>query len=178
MEQRLQQVPMPPNEKRLQSVVLMLLRLPRLLELKVTPKGIDVKRAVDLSVGEAVVPETVLEVARGEEPDMPDVDFLLKSLELEQLADDKERHQLTTLVEMTERVRGRGLHAVAWYVARGDTLDSFLAQPEGTLSAYLLGVPVYYVDEDQLPEGKLLLVGATTAHSIDSAYGITADIGG
>jgi hypothetical protein len=63
-------------------------------------------------------------------------------------------------------------------VAAGDGLDRFLAQPPGTLHAWLLGVPVNYVPDDQLPEGALLLVGSSTRHSIDSSFGISADIGG
>ena len=90
---------------------------------------------------------------------------------------DPNRHQLTTLIDMTRRVEERGLYCSSWYVTSGDHLDSFLAQAPGTLPTALFGLPVHYLSEDQLPDGKLLLVGSTTRHSIDAIYGITADIG-
>jgi hypothetical protein len=176
MEIKSQRVPMPVNEARLQEVVLLLMRLPQLQELRLSLHGIEVRRGVEDD--EAVVPETVLELGKGLEILSPDVDFLLKRLELEALPLDPNRHQLTTLIEMAERVRMRRLYASAWYVMEGDGLDRFLAQPPGTLPSWLFGIPVNYVSEEQLPEGKLLLVGSTTRHSIDSTYGISADIGG
>lgn len=176
MENKLQKLPMPNTEARLQEVVLLILRLPRLLEMRVATTGIEVRRIV--GEDEEVVPTTLVERARGLEPEQPDVDFLLKHVAIEALPLDPNRHQLTTLIEMVERVRLKGLKACAWYVARGDGLDRFLAQPPDTLSAWLLGIPVNYVGEDQVPEGTLLLVGSTTGHSIDSSFGISADIGG
>lgn len=167
---------MPVDQKRLRETVLMILDLTSVMELRVAVLGLEVQRNVE--EGEPVVPQTILDVAKGLEPEAPEAEFLLKHLVLEALDSDPDRHPLTTLIEMADRVRGKGLHASAWYVARGDGLDSFLAQPTGTLPAYLFGLPVYYVQEDQMPEGKLLLVGSTTHHSIDSTYGITADIGG
>lgn len=171
-----QRIPLPTGEKRLLETIAMALRLSQLLELKVTPTGIEVRRGV--GEDEPAVPETLLEVARGVDPPAADVDLLLRQLDIESLPFDPGRHQLTTLVEMTARVRARQLFCSAWYVAEGDDLDRFLAQPEGTLSAELLGLPVHYVPEDQLPQGKLLLVGSSTRHSIDAAYGVLADIGG
>jgi len=177
MEPRLQRLPLPANEKRLQQLVLMLLKLDRLLELKLTPRGIEVKRGVEPD--EPVVPETIVELGRGMEPPSPDVDFLLKHLPLmESLDFDLDRHPLTTLVVLMARVRTRGLCPAGWFVAEGDQLDEFLGQDEGTLPGELLAVPVHYVPSDQLPKGKLLLVGSTTGHAIDAVYGVGADIGG
>lgn len=169
-------IPMPVDTKRLRETVLLILDLPSVMELRIALLGIEVQRYVE--EGEPIVPQTILDIAKGLEPEAPEAEFLLKHLKLEALDSDPDRHPLTTLIEMAERVRNEGLYTSAWYVARGDSLDSFLAQPTGTLPAYLLGLPVYYVQEDQVPEGKLLLVGSSTRHSIDSTYGVTADIGG
>jgi hypothetical protein len=176
MEPKTQRLPMPQSEARLQETVLLLLRLPQLLELRIQVQGIEVRRAVNED--EDVVPETILEIARGTHTVAPDLSFLLSRLELEPLVHDPARHQLTTLMKMMEQVREQGLFPCGWYAAHGDGLDAFLAQPSGTLTPWLFAVPVHYVPSDQLPEGTLLLVGSNTRHSIDAVYGVTADIGG
>jgi hypothetical protein len=176
METKSQRVPLPATEKRLQQTVLLILRLPQLLEMRLTLHGIEVRRGVEED--EPVVPETIVEVAKGISPDVPELAFLLKGLEIAVLPLDPNRHQLTTLIEMTNSLQARGLLACAWFVTEGDGLDAFLAQSPGTLPTSLFGVSVYYVAEDQLPEGKLLLVGSSTGHLIDASHGITADIGG
>lgn len=176
MEIRAQRLPMPVNEARLQETILHLLRLPQLQELKVSLQGLEIRRVVEEH--EVVIPETIVDVARGKTPVVPDLGLLLKTIEVEALQFSQERHQLTTLMQLTEKVLERDLHCVCWYVAEGDTLDAFLAQEPGTCPSALFTFPVYYVPAEQLPEGKLLLVGSRTRHLIDAQYGISADIGG
>ena len=175
MEPKTQHLAMPVTEARLQQVMTMLLRLPRLVELRVAVSGIDVKRGVEDE--ELVVPETIVEIAKGIVPEEPELSVLLKTIELEPLPDVPERHPLTTLIAMTAKVRAQGLFSSGWYVAEGDSLDHYLAQPKGTLSPSLLGIPVHYVNREQLPVGKLLLAASTTRHSIDATYAVSADIG-
>jgi hypothetical protein len=176
MEAKSQRLAMPPTEARMQEAVLSILRLPQLMELKVMVTGIEVKRGVEGD--EPVVPETILDISKGLVPDVPDVEFLLKQLEIEALRFDTTRAELHTLLEMTQKVVDRGLFCCAWYVAQGNGLDYFLANPRGTMPAALFGIPVHYVSTDDLPEGKLLLVGSTSRYPIDSVYGVSADIGG
>jgi hypothetical protein len=175
METKSQRLSMPATERRMQETVLSILRLPRLLELKVTKGGIEVKRSVEGD--EEIVPRTLADVAEGIEPDVPDADFLLKHIELHELSLDRERHPLTTLVKMCDHVKHRGLFCVGWYVANGDSLDWFLGQDKGTVPNFLFGIPVHYVPDDQVPEGRLVLVGAKSQYAIDASYGISADIG-
>lgn len=175
MELTTQRLPMPPTEAYLQQVVSLLLRLPKLTEVRVSVSGIEVKRTIE---DEPVVPETIVELSRGLVPEEPELQLLLKNVELEVLPYAPDRHQLTALILMTEKVRQRGVYATAWYVTEGDGLDFFLAQPRGTVPAYLFGLPVHYVAEEQLPVGKLLLLGSTTRYTIDATYGVITDIGG
>lgn len=175
MEKKRQVLPLPPTPQRLQQVVSMLLQLPAMLELKVTSTGIIVERGIDDG---PVVPETIVEIAKGVVPDEPPLSVLLTSVTLDTLPIDRDRHQLTTLLEMTSRVYKKGLYPSGWYVAEGDGLDAFLAQAKGTLSPFLLGVPVHYVPHEELPPGSLVLMASSTRFSIDATYGVTADIGG
>lgn len=160
----------------MQDAVVSVLRLSRVAEVRITPEGIDVKRQIEDE--EAVIPESIRQAARDIDEDMPDTGFLLSNITVESLPLDPERHALTTLIAMMSRLHERGLYPSAWYVARGDTLDAFLGQAEGTLPSFLFGVPVYYVEEDHVPEGRLVLIGSRTRYAIDTVYGITADIGG
>lgn len=175
MEIKVQRIQLPASAARLQEVLGLILRLPRLQEMRLTLSGIEVKRAVE---DEEVVPATIVELAAGVTPAEPEVEFLFKSVRLEALPSDPERHPLHTLIQLMERVRLEQLFPSAWYVTAGDHLDAFLAQPQGTLPVWLFGVPVHYVGEDQLPDGRIVLIGSTTRHSIDATFGVTADIGG
>jgi hypothetical protein len=175
MEIKTQKLSMPTNARRLADLVLLLLRMPRLQMLRVTAGGIDVARAVEAD--EPIVPETLVELSNGVMSESVDLDILLKTILVEALPFDPERHQLTTLVQMVARVRDKGLFPCDWYAPEGDGLDAFLGQAEGTLPAELFGIAVHYVKEDQLPENRLLLVGAETRASVDARYGITADMG-
>lgn len=171
-----QRLPLPGHAGRLQEVALQILRLPHLLELKVTPNGLDVMR--HSLEGEPVVPESLVELARGLEAPLPDLPFLLGHIEVEELPFDPTRHPLHTLMGMFDAVSLRNLYPVCWFVREGDSLDAFLALPVGTKPAVFLGQPVYYVTSEELPEARMLLVGARTRQAIDATYGITADIGG
>ena len=177
MEPRIQRLALPANEARLQKLVLMLLKLDRLLELKLTPQGIEVRRAV--TPDEAVVPETLVELGRGVEPPEVALEELLRVLPVMEMLDfDLERHPLTTLIALVARVRAHKLKPACWFVEAGDQLDRFLGQDEGTVPSELFGVPVHYVSGEYLPEGKLVLVGSLTGYTIDAALGVGADIGG
>lgn len=175
MEIKTQKLPLPGNARRLADLVLQLLRLPQMAALRVTPSGIEVSRAF-ANGEEEIVPQTLVELASGIVPEAVDLDILLKSITVDALPFDPERHQLTALIQMTAKVRERGLYPVDWYAAEGDHLDSYLGQAEGTLPNELFGIPVHYVKEDQLPEGKLLLVGAETRASIDARYAVMVDM--
>lgn len=176
MEIQAQKLGLPTNVIRLKETILSLLQLPKLQELRITSDAIEVKRGVEDD--DEVIPESLVESSKGMEPPDPDVPFLLSRIQLEQLPIEPERHQLTTLIQMTALVREQGLHCSAWFVAQGDGLDSFLGQQEGTLPSELFGIPVYYVAGDHLPDGRLLLIGSRTRYSIDALYGVVADIGG
>lgn len=177
MEPRVQRLPLPANETRLRQLVLELLKLDRLLELKLTPRGIEVQRAVEPD--EPVVPETMIELGQGLDPPVPDFEALLKHLPLmESLDFDLERHPLTTLIMLSTKVYARRLRPAGWFIVEGDQLDAFLGQDEGTVPSELFGVPVHYVPQEQLPEGKIVLLGSTTGYAIDAVYGVGADIGG
>ncbi len=175
MQPRTQRLPMPPTEARLHELVGHLLRLSGLLELRVTPQGVAVTRGLE-DVEEPVVPETLVDLARGVVPDEPDLAFLLQRVELEALPLDPARHQLHVLLDVVERVRRRGYKPCAWYVAQGDDLDAYLAQPMGTVPAWLFAIPVRYVSADDLPPGKLVLLGSKTGYAVDAAYGVAADM--
>lgn len=177
MEIKGQRILLPSSLERLQEVVMMCLRLPALLELRVTHDGVDVKRGV--SDGELVVPETIRELGQGAEPPQVDTEFLLRALALEELPFEPDRHPLHTFRDMMDRVSQiQQLYPVLWLSPRGDSLDAYMALPQGTMPRMLFGLPVHYVDEDQLPGGRLLLVGSTTRYVVDASYGVTADIGG
>lgn len=176
MEIKTQRMPLPVNERALHEVTGLILRLPQLHELKVTTTGVEVRRGVGTE--EEVVPETVLEIARGVAPDAPDAAFLLSRIELESLPASHEMHPLHVLMSMMMRLQERRLLPCVWYVAVGDHLDKYLALRRGTLAPMLFAVPVHYVSEDQLPEGKLVLVGSPTRYLVDASYGVLADIGG
>jgi hypothetical protein len=178
MEQQIatQKLPLPGNEIRLQEVIAQVLRLKSLLELKITPNGLEVRRQVQSE--EPVVPESIAELARGLDAPLPDLPFLLGRLELEELRFDPDRHPLHTVMNMFERVGAQHLHPTCWFVRDGDDLDAYVALPVGAKPQVFLGHPVHYVTDDALPEGKLLLVGSRTRQAIDAVYGVTADIGG
>lgn len=175
METKAQRMPLPVSVPRLQEVVSLILKLPQLQEMRLMLTGIEVKRAVE---DEDVIPQTILEIGRGLVPDKPGLDFLLKSVRLEALPVDFERHPLHTLIHMTRRIHEEELYPCAWYVTEGDHLDAYLGQAKGTLVPWLLGVPVNYVSEDQLPDGRIVLVGSPTRYSIDATFAVTADMGG
>jgi hypothetical protein len=170
-------LPLPRTEARLELLMVQLLRLPNVLELRLTEGGIEIRRGVPDEGTELVVPESYRELAQGVTPPEPEPQHLLKSIEMVELEPDPERHPLTTLIAMMERLRKQGLEPCRWYVTDGDALDSFLANPRGTLPTHLFHVPVVYVHEDLVPEGRLLLVGSPTRYSIDAMYCVTAEIG-
>lgn len=174
METRLARLSMPPNERLLQETVLLVLRLPNLLRLEVTPKGLEITRAVD--AGEDVLSQTVEDTARGLEPETADIEFLLKNLRLHALPFVPDRPELHTLIDMYKTLSMHALQPVAWYVPRGNSLPYFLALRMNEQPAELLGVPVHYVSDDQMPEGKLLLVGSKTRYAIDAEFGVITDI--
>ena len=162
---------------RLEQLMVQLLRLPNVLELRLTEQGIEIKRSVPEDDSELLVPESYREFARGETPPEPEAQHLLKNIAMVELEPDPDRHQLTTLIEMMEWMRKQDLFPCGWYVAVGDGLDAFLANPRGTLPSHLFTVRVHYVKEDVVPEGRLLLVGSPTRYSIDASSCVTAEIG-
>ncbi len=170
-----QRLPLPPSETRLSELIHLLLRLPQLQELRITPQGIEVRRSFDGD--DPVVPETLCDIAKGQVPDEAEPGFLLGRIDLVELAPHPE-HPLHILCALTEAIRRRGLLPSAWFVADGDTLDAALGNDKGSLPTHLLGIPVRYVPDSLVPEGKLVLVGSPTRHDIDAVYGVTADIGG
>jgi len=175
MEIKTQKLSMPTNARRLADLVLLLLRVPRMQALRVTPGGIEVSRQVEPD--EPIVPLTLVEMSEGIVQEYVDLDMLLKTIVVEALPFDPDRHPLTTLITMFTRVCSRGLFPSDFYAPDGDGLDAYLGQAAGTLPTDLFGIPVHYVMEDQLPEGRLLLVGADTRASVDARYAITADMG-
>lgn len=175
MEVRSHRLPLPKSHEQLESLLLQLVRMPMLQELKLGLHGIEVKRGVEED--EVVVPESLQELAKGMSPPDPDVAFMLKQLTLVEVEPDAKRHPLTTLIVMMEMVRNAGYNAVDWYVCDGDSLDAYVCNPKGTQPSFLFGVPVHYVAESVVPEGRLVLVGSPTRFSIDAAYSVTAEIG-
>jgi hypothetical protein len=175
MEARTHRLPLPKSEMLLESLILQLLRMPMLQELKLGLHGIEIRRGVQ--EGEPVVPESMEELAKGIAPPDPDVAYMLSQLTMLELEPDPVRHPLTTLIVMMELVRAAGYLAVGWYVCAGDGLDAFVCNPKGTLPKFFFGLPVHYVVESVVPEGRLVLVGSPTRFSIDAAYSVTAEIG-
>jgi hypothetical protein len=175
MEVRSHRLPLPRNHEQLESLLLQLVRMPLLQELRLGLHGIEIRRGVEED--EVVVPESLEELAKGVTPPDPDIAFMLGQLTLVEVDPDPKRHPLTTLIVLMEMVRTAGYNAVDWYVCDGDSLDSFVCNPKGTKPKFLFGLPVHYVSDAVLPEGRLVLVGSPTRFSIDAAYSVTAEIG-
>lgn len=174
---RTARLPFPKNVVRLQEILSYILKLPGLVSFQVTGSGIEVTRNVEED--EPPVPLTLLALANETEISAPRVSDLAKVIDIVATTAVPGAHPLTVLMKMTSDVVAATLEPTLWICRRGDWLNSWLGLPASHErdDETLMGIPIVYTTEEDLPQGKLLLLGSLTRIAADAVMGVVAEIG-
>jgi hypothetical protein len=137
-------------------------------EVKITPAEFSVRRLVEDGVD-------VLPKESGVE-ELPDPEFVLERLDLEELPFDPGGLPTVQLVSATQRISSRRMNPVAIFAPEGPWISAFFGLPEDTPLTHLFGMRVIYSASETCQE-KLVAVGSPTHYLTDATYGVIIDIG-
>lgn len=160
--------PLPRSKEALIDLLKRALELSEVEEIRVTPSEFHIRRSVHED--EEVLPKTdtsKLEI---------DPDFLLKSLELEELPiETKDDHPYLRLQHACSRIGAKGLSAIALLAPDGEWLSAFLGLDESRPERVLGLRAVYTVSPSY--EEKIVVIGASSNFLIDARVGVIIDLG-
>ncbi|HQP39405.1 MAG TPA: hypothetical protein PLI95_29685 [Polyangiaceae bacterium] len=160
-------LPIPRSTDELVELFRKVLGLANVQEFKVTPAGVTVQRRVD--DGEDVIPGE-LHVS-----DI-DADFVLKSVEQENLSFDPEEHAYLRMTRAVQLLLNRRQRPCAVLAPNPELFAAFLGLD--TPAETFFGFPILYFTADSLAGAdKCVVIGGPTDSIRDAAHGIVVDMG-
>lgn len=163
-ERKTESQPMPKSLSGLLALLKSALALPRVDELRVTPKEVVVTRRIAAG-------ETVWEKL----PDLePDPVFLVENIERLEMPVDPERHPWHQLFDAMAVIQARRLSVMFVCAPAGGLFAAELGLDEDP--EWLMGYPVHYTSNPLYAE-RAVIVGGTSPYLEDASLGVLITLG-
>lgn len=160
-------LPIPRSTDELIELFRQVLGLSNVQEFKVTPSGVTVQRFVE--DGEDVIPGEI------HVSDI-DADFVLKSVEQENLSFDPEEHAYLRMKRAVQTLLNRRQRPCAVLAPNPEMFAAFLGLD--TPAETFFGFPILYLTSESMSGAdKCVVVGGPTDSIRDATHGIVVDMG-
>lgn len=164
--------PLPKTEDDILAFVKKVIALPNVVEMRMTATTITVRRNV--APDEEVLPDDV------KKDDGLDVDFLLRTIELEHYPFEPAEHPFHVFANALKKLNSRGLHATHIVTQDAELFAAWLNLPwlPTGQGDRVMGLRIVFNPSEALAE-KLLFVGSAnnTGFLTDAVLGIIVDMG-
>lgn len=169
---RSHEVPLPKTEDEIFALIKRILGLPRVMEFKLTPKSVQIRRSI--RPDEEVLPEVTEEVAAS-----LGVKDLIKTLEMDDYPFDRAEHPFHAFMNALRLINSRGLHATHVIAQDAEMFAAWLNLPWIPQSGEkVMGLRALFDNSEDLAD-KVLFLGSVnnTGFLTDAVLGVVVDMG-